>query len=144
MVLNFRFFSLLNGWGGSRIYPQGQHESDILEWSRTLAAPTMRRLCSIVKDKKPGVIFLAETICPVYLPSKFFNSVGLCNVVGVDPKGRKGGLILAWAKNMNLDVIDVFPNWIHFSFVNENGVISYVTCVYGLPDLSFNMSFGNT
>lgn len=49
----------------------------------------MIRLRRIVKNKKSEVVFLTETLCPVSLSDMFCTSVGLCNVAGVDPQGKK-------------------------------------------------------
>lgn len=97
------------------------------------ATPTSTRLHRLIRDKKSKVVFLAEILYPFDLTSRLFNFVGLCHIAGVDPQGRKGGFILAWGKNLNLNVVDLFPNWIHVSFVNENKMLSFVTFVYGFP-----------
>lgn len=111
----------------------------LLAWNcrRFRATSTIRRLSRIVKGKHPVVVFLAKTICSVHCTTRFFNPVGLANVFGIDPQGRSGGLVLAWADFVRLNILDISPNWIHVSYSNENGVVTHVTFVYGHPKVDF-------
>lgn len=57
------------------------------------ATTTTRRLRRIIKEKQPEVVFLSETLCPVQLSSRFFNSVGLRSIAGI-PKAER--VVLFW------------------------------------------------
>lgn len=55
-------------------------------------------------------IFLAETLCPISIASKMLGSFDYDNSVGIDAKGRKGGLVLVWTNVLMLNILDVSPS----------------------------------
>lgn len=61
------------------------------------AASTKRRIKKLVTTRKPLLLFLSETLGPGNYVSLFFSSLGYSSSFAVDPKGRKGGLFLAWS-----------------------------------------------
>lgn len=101
------------------------------------ASPTIRRLRRIIKQKNPTVVFLAESLCPVHVTKIFFSSAGLSNVTRVDSQGRSGGLVLAWSDLFACTILDLCPHWIHLSYCHEDGMLVYVTFVYGHPKKEF-------
>ena len=68
----------------------------VLAWNcRGLAwASTKRSLRAIIRDICPDVIFLSETKISTSNARNFLGSMGFYNLDFVDPKGKKGGLIV--------------------------------------------------
>ena len=61
--------------------------------ARTSAKRAFR---ATIKDTCPDLIFLSETKIPFSRISKMVKSMGFYNFEFVDPRGRKGGLVVGW------------------------------------------------
>ena len=57
-------------------------------------AATKRALRALIRDIGPDVVFLSETKIPIDRVRKFLVSLGFYNLDFVNPKGKKGGLIV--------------------------------------------------
>lgn len=56
--------------------------------------------------------------------------------MGMDVSGHKGGLFFAWAADITYNVLQVSENWIHVSCYDSDGINFWITCVYGMPNVS--------
>ena len=65
---------------------------------------TVRDLCRLVKEKKPKMVFLMETILPSHRLEKIRVNLGFNHVFGVDCVGRRG-LALLWSANYNVEML---------------------------------------
>ena len=79
----------------------------VLSWNcRGLARTSAKRvLRATIKDTCPDVVFLSETKIPFSRISKMIRSMGFYNSEFVDPRGRKGGLVVGWKCGVDIEVI---------------------------------------
>ena len=109
----------------------------VLAWNcRGLArAAAKRALRALIRDVGPDVLFLSETKIPIDRVRKFLMSLGFSNLDFVNPKGRKGGLIVGWKIGVDMEITSKCNNMINaliFSDpVNEPWMISLL---YGPPN----------
>ena len=77
-----------------------------LSWNcRGLArATTKRTLRALIRDIGPDVIFLSETKIPISKCSSFLMSLGFYNIDFVDPRGKKGGLVVGWKNGIDIEI----------------------------------------
>ena len=106
----------------------------VLAWNcRGLArASTKRSLRAIIKDICLDVIFLSKTKIPTSKARKFLGSMGFYNLDFVDPKGKRGGLIVGWKLGVDMEVTSKSKNLIN-SLVFSNPVNEpwFLSLVYG-------------
>jgi hypothetical protein len=65
---------------------------------------SVRDLCRMVKEKRPGLVFLMETKMLSKCLEKIRIKIGFGNVFGVDSVGRSGGLALFWNDTMSVEI----------------------------------------
>ena len=77
-----------------------------LSWNyRGLANPrSIRALHDIVRRWNPKVVFLMETITKNRRMERIKNRIGLANGLFVRCVGRKGGLAMLWARDINMEI----------------------------------------
>ena len=103
-----------------------------LSWNcRGLARATAKRtLQPLIRDIGPDVIFLSETKIPISKCSSFLMSLGFYNLDSVDPRGKKGGLVVGWKNGIDIEITFKCCNMINglvFSDpLNEPWLISFV------------------
>ena len=81
------------------------------------------------------MIFLSETKIPIRKCSNFLMSLGFDNLDFVNPRGKKGGLVVSWKNGVDIEITYKYCNMINglvFSDpLNEPWLISFV---YGPPN----------
>lgn len=72
----------------------------------------------LVAELKPSVLFICESKIRCNIASKWSSSLCFVGVIGVDPVGTKGGLLMFWNKNLDVMLrsyskchIDVNVSW---------------------------------
>ncbi|KAL0447807.1 UNVERIFIED_CONTAM: hypothetical protein Slati_1908600 [Sesamum latifolium] len=95
---------------------------------------TVCTLNELIRLYDPGLVFLSETKCRnrkcEYLKEKY-NMYG----INVDARGKSGGLILLWRKDVNLVIQSFSSSHIDTSIVSEIGEAGWrFTGIYGQPD----------
>ncbi|KAL8473801.1 hypothetical protein ACS0TY_030599 [Phlomoides rotata] len=75
-------------------------------------------LQQLVVDIKPCMLFISETKVRSSTASRWLSSLNFSGVLGVDPRGSRGGLLLFWGNNINVSLrsysfshIDVTVAW---------------------------------
>ena len=117
----------------------------LLSWNcRGLArASAKRALQALIKDIGPDIIFLSETKVPIDRIKKFLNSLNFYFLDFVNPRGKKGGLVVGWKIGVDLEITSKGVNMINgliFSDpVNEPWFVSFV---YGPPSRNDRGPFG--
>nr|DAD33184.1 TPA_asm: hypothetical protein HUJ06_012035 [Nelumbo nucifera] len=88
----------------------------------------------LVHTNLPEVVFLSETKLSVEEIKRklvFFKNWSIC---GVDVRGRSGGLLLAWTKEVKLSILQTSEYGIHTTIENSDDTNCFYTFVYGGPD----------
>ena len=108
-----------------------------LSWNyRGLANPqSIRALHDIVRRWNPKVVFLMETITKNRRMERIKNRIGLANGLFVRCVGRKGGLAMLWARDINMEIKSYSLNHID-TIINdtENSYKWRLTGFYGHPE----------
>ena len=108
----------------------------ILSWNcHGLArASAKRTLRALIKNISSDIIFLSETKVPIDRIKKYLNSLSFYFLEFVDPRGKKGGLVVGRKIGVDLEITSKGVNMINgliFSDpVNEPWLVSFV---YGPP-----------
>lgn len=111
----------------------------LLSWncSGLARASAIRTLRALIRDIVPDIIFLSETKIPSSKISDLLKSLGFYNIDCVDPRGKKGGLVVGWKIGVDMKITFKSSNMINgliFSDpMNEPWLISFV---YGPPNHS--------
>jgi hypothetical protein len=66
-----------------------------------------------VKEKKPSLVFLIETLSKKVVLERIRCRLGFEGVFVVDPLGRSGGLALLWKGDVNLEIFNFSRNHIN-------------------------------
>ncbi|XP_074326770.1 uncharacterized protein LOC141664715 [Apium graveolens] len=109
-----------------------------LSWNcRGLGNPrTVRGLNDLVRDRKPDVLFLSETISDAGRIKSLRMKLGFAQDFSVDRIGRSGGLAIFWKSHVDCSITGYSQNHIDIIF-NENNVASWrLTFYYGYPERS--------
>jgi len=96
---------------------------------------TVQNLHQLVKDKKPDVVFLMETICTTKFMEGLRVQLGFSGLFVVDPVGRSGGLALLWKDTVNIEIFNFSRH--HINDVVHEGDDNFrwkLTGLYGQPD----------
>jgi exonuclease III len=107
-----------------------------LSWNcRGLAnTSTIRSLRAIVRLNNPDVIFLSETKSAASVVTSVLLQLGFSNLVQAPPSSSRGGLLLAWKNDVNLNTFvvssDIICAWCFSVDTNVKWMISFV---YGPP-----------
>ena len=72
-----------------------------------------RTLKALIRDIGLDIVFLSETKIPINRSRKLLESLGFYNIEYVDPKGKKGGLIVCWKIGVDLEVTYKCSNMIN-------------------------------
>lgn len=77
-----------------------------LSWNcRGLANPRAIRLLSdLVRDHRPSMLFLIETICDIEKVLEIKRKIGYDECFVVPRKGHSGGLALFWKQNIKVTI----------------------------------------
>lgn len=111
---------------------------NILSWNcRGLGKPrTVRALNDLVRDRRPEVLFLIETISDNKRIEELRIKFGYSNCFSVDRRGRSGGLALFWNSRWEGKIFGYSNNHIDIIF-EENGIEAWrLSCFYGFPERS--------
>ena len=108
-----------------------------LSWNcRGLGNPrSVRALHDIVRQWNPKVVFLMETKAKNKRMERIKNEIGLANGLFVPCVGRKGGLAMLWARDIDLEIKSYSSN--HIDAVINDTESSYkwrLTGFYGHPE----------
>ncbi|KAL0411165.1 UNVERIFIED_CONTAM: hypothetical protein Slati_3706200 [Sesamum latifolium] len=110
----------------------------LIAWNcQGLGSPwTVRSLAELVRFHNPALVFLSETKCKKRkcdILKERFNMFG----VHVDSKGKSGGLILLWRKDMNVILHSFSDAHIDVGVASEDGSGGWrFTGIYGHPEAS--------
>ncbi|XP_074374615.1 uncharacterized protein LOC141715026 [Apium graveolens] len=109
-----------------------------LGWNcRGLGNPrTVRVLGDLVRDRKPDVLFLSETISTSNIIESLRLKFGFAQCFLVDRVGQSGGLAVFWKANVSCQITEYSQNHIDIQFL-ENSVVTWrLSCFYGYPERS--------
>lgn len=118
----------------------------LLSWNlQGLGNPwTVRSLKHLIRDACPDIIFLMETRLgegefeglKFSLPHYYFFVVGA--------RGRSGGLVLMWKKDISVSICSYSHNHVDFSLCHVNGGSLWRgTGIYGWPEAPNKHKRGN-
>jgi hypothetical protein len=108
-----------------------------LSWNcRGLGNPRIVRvLHQLVKERKPNLVFLIETLCTQKKMEAVRCRLGYEGLFVVDPIGRSGGLALLWRQNRDLEIFNYSKSHIHAVIKDADGHPFWqFTGFYGHPD----------
>jgi hypothetical protein len=111
----------------------------LISWNcRGIGHPqTVRDLCQLVKDKKPSILFLIETISQKHKMEWLRVRLGFEGLLAVDPVGRSRGLALFWKEDVGLEIQNYSHRHITVVIQGTNFNKSWrFTGFYGHPDTS--------
>jgi len=109
----------------------------LLSWNcRGLGNPrTVRVLHHLVKEKKPEIVFLIETLCRSSTMEKVRCKLGFKGLFVVNPVGRSGGLALLWSENLSVEIFNYSRQHINAIISDEDGRPGWkFTGFYGFPN----------
>jgi ribonuclease HI/exonuclease III len=109
----------------------------IISWNcRGLGNPwTVRDLCRLVREKRPNMVFLMETILPSKRLEKIRVKTGFNHVFGVDCVGRSGGLAILWNDDSLIEIQNFSRRHINAVVrTTTNGQCWKFTGFYGNPE----------
>jgi len=94
-----------------------------LSWNcRGLGNPRIVRvLHQLVKERKPNLVFLIETLCTQKKMEAVRCRLGYEGLFVVDPIGRSGGLALLWRQNRDLEIFNYSKSHIHAVIKDADG-----------------------
>lgn len=107
-----------------------------LELSRAGEPITVRVLGDLIRDHKPAILFLYETISTVNKIEALHIKFGFAQCFSVDKVGQGGGLAVFWKTNVNCQVSGFSQNHVDIQFLEANIVTWRLTCFYGYPERS--------
>jgi len=92
---------------------KAEEKSLILSWNcQGLArASAKRNLRALIRDIGRNRVFLSKTKIPISRSKKFLESLGFYNMEYVDPKGKKGGLVVCWKIRVDLEVTTIYQSY---------------------------------
>lgn len=80
-------------------------------------------LKQLVADLKPLILFISESKVTCNCAYHWLNALSFAGVVGVDPQGTRGGLLLFWNKSVNVTLRS-------FSFSHIDASLSWESCLW--------------
>lgn len=94
----------------------------------------MRELKEVCRAYQPVVVFLMETRALRGRVEWIWRALKYQFSYCVEPRGLSGGLCLLWNQNVNVQIFESSPNFIH-TFIFDRGGDSGFECtyVYGNP-----------
>ncbi|XP_074346246.1 uncharacterized protein LOC141685021 [Apium graveolens] len=109
-----------------------------LSWNcRGLGNPrTVRVLGDLLKDRKPDILFLSETIYAANKIEDIRIRFGFVQCFSVDRVGRSGGLAIMWKNHVNCQIFGYSRNHIDVHMLDNNMVTWRLTYFYGYPERS--------
>ncbi|KAL0411828.1 UNVERIFIED_CONTAM: hypothetical protein Slati_3772500 [Sesamum latifolium] len=110
----------------------------ILAWNcQGLGAPwTVRVLRELVRLHDPGLVFLSETKCNSRRGEMLKEKLNYFSV-GVSSKGRSGGLLLLWRKDVDVWIQSFSDHHLDATIQEAEGIARWrFTGFYGHPDAS--------
>ncbi|KAF5450453.1 hypothetical protein F2P56_030807 [Juglans regia] len=109
-----------------------------LVWNcRGLGNPwTVQDLSLLVKDKRPEVIFLMETMIKTRRVEGLKSKLRMEGCFVVDSLGRRGGLALFWDGQVSVEILN-FSQWHINASVKEGNTTEWnFTGFYGHPEVA--------
>lgn len=98
------------------------------------AAATVRELREFCRSQLPAVVFLMESCAPWERVDHMRRRLKYHDCFSVDPRGQSGGLCLFCTKEVDIQVFQSTPNFIHTAIHFLRGGENYdCTFVYGNP-----------
>lgn len=76
-------------------------------------------------------MYLCETLTTVDVACKYITPFGFAHCAGSDVAGRSGGSILVWYDEINIQVLDISPNWIHVLLHLDSEKNVLLSFIYG-------------
>lgn len=67
-------------------------------------ATAKRTLRALIRDIGPYIIFLSKTKIPSSKISDLLMLLGFYNMECVDPRGKKGGLVVGWKIGVDIEI----------------------------------------
>lgn len=107
-----------------------------LSWNcRGVAADsTIHELKEVCRAFQPVVVFLMETRAPRERVDRIRRTLKFQYSFCVEPRGLSGGLCILWKKNVNIQIFDSSPNFIHTYESDQRGEYGFeCSYVYGNP-----------
>ena len=105
-----------------------------LAWScRGLSRPSaIRSLRGKVRNHSPDVLFLSETKLHPDNATVILNCLGYFKMTHVAPSGSKGGLLLAWRHDVDIECISATVNIINvWCYSDPPNTPWLLSCIYG-------------
>lgn len=97
-------------------------------------ARTVRVLCDLVKDRRPDVLFLIETISAANKIEELRIKLVFVRCFSVDCIGRSGGLAVFWKSAVDCSITGYSSHHIDLEFSENNAQKWRLSCFYGYPD----------
>lgn len=110
---------------------------NLLSWNcRELCNPrTVRDLHQLVKEKRPSIVFLMETLVSQSYMERICKRLQFDNIFVVNPTGRSGGLALLWLNDYNIEIFNFSKSHINVLIKDVGGIEKWKsTGFYGQPD----------
>jgi exonuclease III len=97
---------------------------NLLSWNcRGLGNPrTVRDLHQLVKEKRPGIVFLMETLVSQSYMERICNRLQFDNIFFVNLTGRSGGLALLWLNDYNIEIFNFSKSHINVLIKDVDGI----------------------
>jgi exonuclease III len=98
---------------------------------------TVRDLCRLVKEKRPNMVFLMETMLQTAQLERLKFKLGFDCVFVVDSKGKNGGLALFWYEDFHVTIQNFRRHHINAIVLSEEHNSSWLfTGFYGHPKVN--------
>lgn len=98
------------------------------------AAATVRELRGLCCTQQLAIVFLIETRASWERVDRMRRKLKYQNSFCVDPRGQSGGLCLLWTKEVDIQIFESNPNFIHTAVHFLKGGENYdCTFIYGNP-----------
>lgn len=107
-----------------------------ISWNcRRLGNPrTVRALGDLLREHKPNLLFLIETISFANKIEKIRVKFGFDHCFSVDRVGHGGGLDVLWKRSAQCQVAGYSNHHIDMLFLENNIVAWRLSCYYGYPE----------
>lgn len=95
---------------------------------------TVHHLTSLVRKKRPFIVFLLETRMKDNRMEKYRKDLGFKMGFYVNPLGKSGGLGLWWGEDTKIDILSASKNLIDTRISNPETSVFRGSWFYGPPD----------
>lgn len=107
-----------------------------LSWNcRGLGSPrTVRVLKDLVKNRKPSLVFLIETLSFANKVEEIKTRLRFDRCFSVDRVGRSGGLAVMWKSSFSCEISSFSRNHINVNVFENDSASWRLSCFYGFPE----------